>query len=199
MVRQPHLPGGTKSTNAIAAAYFRALDEAIEPAASTLAENAFELRRDGASTEAIAESMQAVAELLAEAGVAHAQPRALLAPAGADASIVAPLRRLMAHVHDANLEAYLARNQELSFLANAMLAGGSVYDRPLTVQEAWDAAVGVCNISTPRSRAISIVYGERWCVTERGRAFSRATFAGRWVARARSARDGFLALVLEVV
>ena len=60
-------PGGTKSTNAIAAAYFRALDEAIEPAASTLAENAFELRRDGASTEAIAESMQAAAELLAEA------------------------------------------------------------------------------------------------------------------------------------
>jgi len=27
-----------------------------------------------------------------------------------------------------------------------MRAGGSVYGRPLTLQEAWDAAVGVCNI-----------------------------------------------------
>jgi hypothetical protein len=148
MARQPHSPGGTKSTNAIAAAYFRALDEAVEPAASTpsIAENASELRRDGASTEAIAESMQAVAELLAEAGVARPQPRALLAPAGADATVVAPLQHLMAHVHDANLDAYLARNQELSFLANALVAGCSVYDRPLTIQEAWDAAIGVCNI-----------------------------------------------------
>jgi hypothetical protein len=29
--------------------------------------------------------------------------------------------------------------------------------------------------------------------------FSRATFAGRWVARVHSARDGFLVLVLKVV
>jgi hypothetical protein len=50
----------------------------------------------------------------------------------------------MAHVNDANFDTYLARNQELSFLANALLAG--CYDRPLTIQEAWDAAIGVCNI-----------------------------------------------------
>lgn len=149
MARQPDSPGGTKPTNAIAAAHFRALDEAVEAAASTpsLAENPDELRQGGdASTEAIAESMQAVAELLVEAGVTPAQPRALLAPAGADASIVAPLQPLMAHVHDANLDAYLTRNQELTFLANALLAGCSVYGRPLTIQEAWDAAIGVCNI-----------------------------------------------------
>jgi hypothetical protein len=41
----------------------------------------------------------------------------------------------MAHVNDANFDTYLARNQELSFLANALLAGCSVYDRPLTIQE----------------------------------------------------------------
>src|SRR5262249_40264650 len=105
LARQPQSPGGTKPTNAIAAAHFRPLDEAVEPAASTpsLAESAGEPPRgDDASTEAIAESMQAVAELLVEAGVAPAQLRALLAPAGADASIVAPLQPLMAHVHDAN-------------------------------------------------------------------------------------------------
>src|SRR5262249_9790454 len=96
------------------------------------------------------EAMQAVTELLAEAGVAPAHPRALLGP-GAGASIVAPLQPLMAHVHEANLDAYLARNQELSFLANALLAGCSVYDRPLTIQEAWDAAIGVCNIGLETS------------------------------------------------
>ena len=50
--------------------------------------------------------------------------RALMAPAGADASIVAPLHRLMAQVHDARRR-YLARNQELSSLANTMWAGYS--------------------------------------------------------------------------
>jgi hypothetical protein len=51
----------------------------------------------------------------------------------------------MAHVHT-NLDAYPARNQELSFVANALRAGCSVYDRPLTIQEKWNAAIGVCNI-----------------------------------------------------
>src|SRR5262249_42234914 len=41
---------------------------------------------------------------------------------------------------------YLARNQELSFLANALLTGASVYGRPFGIQEAWDAAVGTCNV-----------------------------------------------------
>src|SRR5262249_27352592 len=42
--------------------------------------------------------------------------------------------------------AYLARNQELTFLANALLAGCSVYTRALTIQEAWSVVVGVCNL-----------------------------------------------------
>src|SRR5262249_23173436 len=41
---------------------------------------------------------------------------------------------------------YFARNQELAFLANALVAGCSVYSRPFTVKEAWNAAAGICNL-----------------------------------------------------
>jgi hypothetical protein len=148
MARQPRArAAGVASMNAIAAAYFRSLADASEPAASEPERDDPASDRDTAvPADAIAESMEAVAELLAEAGVAPVQPRALLGSGAADAMVIAPLQPLMAHLHDANLAAYLARNQELSFLANAFLAGCSVYDRPLTIQEAWDAAVGTCNI-----------------------------------------------------
>jgi len=147
MARQPRTRPGSaprKTTDPIVAAYFRALDEAVK---SAVAPDATSTGSDvEASSAAIAASMETVAEVLAEAGITPAQPRALLGPAGADAPIVVPLQPLMAHLHDANFTVYLTRNQELSFLANALLAGCSVYDRPFTIQEAWDAAVGVCNI-----------------------------------------------------
>jgi hypothetical protein len=148
MAKRPRAtPGGAsrEATDPIAAAYFRSLEEAAGPPATASVEASPGVDV-GASSDAIAESMEAVAELLAEAGVAPAQPRALLGPAGADAPIVEPLQPLMARLHDANVAAYLKRNQELTFLANALLAGCSVYDRPFTIKEAWDAAVGVCNI-----------------------------------------------------
>jgi hypothetical protein len=56
----------------------------------------------------------------------------------------------MEFVFASNPAAYLARNQELTFLANALVAGCSVYTRPLTIKEAWDAAVGVCNVGLDR-------------------------------------------------
>src|SRR5262249_53765511 len=62
------------------------------------------------------------------------------------AARIAPLEPLMEHVLAADSTAYLTRNQELTFLANALLAGCSVYWRPLTIQEAWEVAVGVCNL-----------------------------------------------------
>jgi hypothetical protein len=83
---------------------------------------------------------------MAEAGIAPAQPRARLGPAAADATRVMPLEALMEHVFASHPAAYLARNQELTFLANALLAGCSVYTRAFTIQEAWDASVGVCNL-----------------------------------------------------
>ena len=134
-------PRREKTSNAIVAAYFRALDDAVESAS----ENAPPEERSaespyGHKTESI------VGDLLAEAGLTSSRPRALLGPVAADVARVTPIEPLMEHVRDTDLVAYSARSQELAFLANALLAGCSVYDRPFTVEEAWNAAVGVCNL-----------------------------------------------------
>jgi len=98
----------------------------------------------------LAASLDVVAEVMAEAGIAPRQPRGLLGPAASDAVRVMPLERLMEFVFESDPAAYLARNQELTFLANALMAGCSVYTRPLTIQEAWNVAVGVCNLGLDR-------------------------------------------------
>ena len=130
--------------NAIAAAYFRALDDGAGSAGQSARP---EERSAGSSTDpTMAETIDAVVDLLAEAGLASARPRALLGPVSADVTRVTPLQPLMEYVHDTDHVAYFARSRELAFLANALLAGCSVQSRPFTVQEAWDAAVGICNL-----------------------------------------------------
>jgi hypothetical protein len=39
-----------------------------------------------------------------------------------------------------------AEDRELAFLANALRAGCTVYSRPFTAEEAWNAAAGICNL-----------------------------------------------------
>jgi hypothetical protein len=41
---------------------------------------------------------------------------------------------------------YLARSQELAFLANTLVAGCSIQSRSFTPQEALNAAAGICNL-----------------------------------------------------
>jgi hypothetical protein len=96
----------------------------------------------------VPESLEAVMELLTEAGLMPERPRALLEAADADpqAARLTRLRRLMAYVRDTHETAYFARSRELAFLANALLAGCSVQSRPFTSQEASDAAAGICNL-----------------------------------------------------
>ena len=96
----------------------------------------------------VPESLEAVMELLTEAGVMPERPRALLEAADADpqAARLTRLRRLMAYVRDTHETAYFTRSRELAFLANTLLAGCSVQSRPFTPQEASDAAAGICNL-----------------------------------------------------
>jgi hypothetical protein len=143
MARQPARPGDVSAMNTIAAAYFQSLDDTVESAGQStgLDDSA------GSPTDLdVSASIDAVAELLAEAAGSSARPRALLGPVPADVARVTPIEPLMECVHDTNQVAYLARNQELAFLANALVAGCSVHGRPFTVQEAWNAAVGICNL-----------------------------------------------------
>jgi hypothetical protein len=146
-----HAPGAAASANPIVTAYFRAADEAQEPPADAAPAAA---RSDDLQT-AGPESLEAVMELLTEAGVMPVQPRALLSAGGAEpeASRLAHLRRLMTYVRDSHEPAYFARARELAFLANALLAGCPVQARAFTPQEASDAAAAVCNLGLEHQAA----------------------------------------------
>jgi hypothetical protein len=139
---------GSIGVNPIVAAYFREAHEAAESSNETgrLPERAREL--PSARRTDVRDSIEAVMELLTEAGVMPHRPRALLGAADADpqAARLTRLRRLMVSVRDTDETAYLTRSHELAFLANALIAGCSVQSRAFTPQEASDAAAGICNL-----------------------------------------------------
>jgi hypothetical protein len=88
----------------------------------------------------------AIIDLLAEAGLVPEQPRALLEGTSSQPSRLAELRPLMEYVRDTDEPAYVARGQELAFLANVLMAGCSIQSRAFTPREASDAASGICNL-----------------------------------------------------
>jgi hypothetical protein len=104
--------------------------------------------RQGRGDDDIPISIDAVIELLAEAGVVPKRPRALLKAADEElrATKLPLLRRLMEFVLHHDPTAYLTRSRELAFLANTLVAGSSVQSRPFTPQEASDAAACICNL-----------------------------------------------------
>jgi hypothetical protein len=166
MARQPrHTRSGASMTggikvNPIVTAYFRAADEVPEssseaarsperklesPASPSVASHSSDVH---AHATDVPESLEAVMELLTEAGAMPERPRALREAADADpqAARLTRLRRLMAYLRDTHETAYFTRSRELAFLANTLLAGCSVQSRPFTPQEASDAAAGISNL-----------------------------------------------------
>lgn len=146
MARQKHVRSEASiSTNApiaanpIVAAYFRGTDEAAESFNEVAADT---------ETSNAPDSLEAVLSLLAEAGVMPARPPALLEGAVAQPAVAEPprLQRLMAYLRDSHETAYFARRRELAFLANTLVAGGSVQARAFTPREASDAAAAICNL-----------------------------------------------------
>lgn len=134
MARQPKRTG---AVNPIVTAYFRAT-EIPSTAPST---------PSGADAADVPASPGGVLDLLAEAGMMPARPRALLAATEEPgATRLAHLQRLMAYVRDADVVAYLERSRELALLANVLVAGCSIQSRPFTPQEASDAAAATCNL-----------------------------------------------------
>jgi hypothetical protein len=153
MARQPkHAQRGASMTtpieiNPIVTAYFRAADEGLESSNGTAPASPFApLSLPSAASRS--SDVDAVMEFLIEAGVMPERPRALLGAAEADphAARLTRLRHVMECVRDRNETAYFRRHRELAFLANTLLAGGSVQSRPFTPQEASDAAASVCNL-----------------------------------------------------
>ena len=93
-------PDGTPRPNPIAAAYFRAADDtaaSADPAASRLTGRAVEPAPTG---ESVPEALDAIVDLLAEAGLVPQRPRALLEGARAEQSRLTSIRPLMEYVRD---------------------------------------------------------------------------------------------------
>jgi hypothetical protein len=146
MARQPRAasaPTNPIATNPIATAYFRAAEEEADTSPH---HDATDVSARGGDD--IPESIDAVIELLVEAGVMPERPRALLEAADEDprAARLPLLTRLLEFVRHHDDTAYLTRSRELAFLANTLLAGSSVQSRPFTPREASDAAACICNL-----------------------------------------------------
>jgi hypothetical protein len=129
--------------NAVVAGYFREFEDTTRAAAGSANAHSDSVPsswdRDEAATAA------AAAGILTDDSAT--QPRALLAGALDQASLrKLPLLEWMAELRETDEYRYYARFRELGFLANALLAGCSVYSRSMTKQEAWDGALAVCNL-----------------------------------------------------
>ncbi len=160
MARQPRaasMATAPTAVNPIARAYFRAVEEEADTAAQEGAPSAAPespLHQGGATDTSgredgdIPTTIEAVVELLAEAGVMPERPRALLEAADEDprAAKLPLLKRVMEFVLHHDETAYLTRSRELAFLANTLIAGSSVQSRPFTPQEGSDAAACICNL-----------------------------------------------------
>jgi Family of unknown function (DUF6178) len=153
--RAASAPTAPIAINPIATAYFRAFEEEADTTPADASAGAPERAPHHDATDVpargddgIPTSIDAVIELLAEAGVMPERPRALLeaAPEDPRATKLPLLKRLMEFVLHHDETAYLTRSRELGFLANTLLAGSAVQSRPFTPQEASDAAACICNL-----------------------------------------------------
>jgi hypothetical protein len=172
MARQQtrHRSSGAPSMNPVAAAYFRAADD-------TAASPDHDPRRpphralESASTSgSVPEALDAVVDLLTEAGLAPQWPRALLEDTRQEQSRLTRIRPLMAYIRDNDDTALLRRSRELAFLANTLVTGCSIQSRAFTPQEASDAVAGICNLGLEHWPA-------RWPQTETHSAASTCDLA----------------------
>jgi hypothetical protein len=100
-----------------------------------------------ADTAPAVASVIEVIEVLRGAGVLADGPRPLLPrPRDEPSAVNAALTRYLQLSAESDDGEWIARNQELAFLANALVAGCSVQGRPLARREAMDAATATCNL-----------------------------------------------------
>jgi hypothetical protein len=141
--------GSMPPDNPIARAYFRDIGETTAAEAPSLLKHL----PAGSTREAAPNSMEKIAgdvggllDVLLDAGILAQQPRALLTGSQEQSRRLGRIQDHMRSVLDRDQAAYAQRNEELAFLANTLIAGCSIQARPFTVQEAWDAGVGICNL-----------------------------------------------------
>ena len=144
--------------NPIARTYFRDLDENraadTHSASNVLGSSGpsgpsglLEAGSEAQTTpEDSAEAVAAVFEILSDAGILAPPARALLSGSEGHAPRLGHIRARLEFALDQDQAAYSARDEELAYLANTLMAGCSIQGRPFTAQEASDAAIAVCNL-----------------------------------------------------
>ena len=127
----------------VTGAYFRDVDAQTTTArAQSLAENAVK-----PDPQPSPEAVNAIVELLHDAGVIPRPTRALLeAPQDSRAPRLARIRAELEIAHDRDPDACAIRNAELAYLANVIAAGASIQSRPVRTEEATDAVMAICNL-----------------------------------------------------
>ena len=138
----PSRPVG--AARAIASAYFRTYKE-FSDADRARAPQSTDVPEAGVDDEP---SSEGVFELLTE--VLGANRPLLLTRTATEPSSLTIVRPLLAHIRDTDEGAFVARNRELAFLANALSSGSSVQSRSFTPEEASDASLRVCNLGLER-------------------------------------------------
>lgn len=126
--------------NPIARAYFRAIEPTLAADTGAARDSAGALPESSrnARSQLDSDMVAGFVEILREADVLTPQPRALLGPAERQTS-----RRSW-------VEAHVGRDpasaEALGFLANAIMAGCTILERPFTAREAADGASAMCNL-----------------------------------------------------
>ena len=128
--------------NPVARAYFRSLDETT---GADTASRRSESKGPVPSADPL-EAAAALLDVLLEAGIIAQQPRALLNGPQNSTAALGRIRTHMQFVVDCDHAAYARRSEELTYIANTIMAGCALQGRSFTAQEAWDAAVAVCNL-----------------------------------------------------
>jgi hypothetical protein len=133
---------------------------------------------DGAS------AIASVMEVLHAAGVLADAPRALLPRAPDEPSLLNPSLNTYLRRCAESGDAWTSRNQELAFLANALVGGCSVQGRPVTRHEAVDAVAATCNLGLeywpkqwlePTQHGLVTVFQVGWSVLHRDVSMAAAT------------------------
>jgi hypothetical protein len=135
--RDLRLGADRPAPSAIARAYFRTIESTLTTKADARHEAVQALIESSPAAPSTVEP-SGVVEVLRDAGVLGAQPRALLGAADQQTSRVSWI--------ELHVASHPASAEELAYLANAIVAGCSIQGRAFTAQEAGDGAVAICNL-----------------------------------------------------
>ena len=135
--RDVRLDAARPPQSAIARAYFRAFAEAMDADSPRESGGAPE-SNPALHSEPAADGIDGFVGTLREAGLLTPQPRALLGAGDGQASHLSFIR--------AHASAHPSTADELAYLANVVLAGCFIQERPFTSREASDAVAATCNL-----------------------------------------------------